>query len=48
MHDVMFMFIETKKHIKAFKEQGRSKILQSFEQHAFSDAWISYSKTYYN
>jgi formate/nitrite transporter FocA (FNT family) len=28
MCDVIFMFIETKKHIKAFKEQERNKFLQ--------------------
>ncbi len=31
MHDVMFMSIEPKKKIEAFKERGRIKILQSFD-----------------
>jgi hypothetical protein len=42
MHNVVFMFIE------AFKEQGIIKVPQSFQQHAPSDAWISYFWTYCN
>ncbi len=48
MHNVMFMFIELEEQIEAFKEQGIIKVLQSFEQHAPSDAWINYFWTYYS
>jgi hypothetical protein len=47
MHNVMLMF-ELEEQIEAFKEQGIIKVLQSFEQHAPSDTWISFFWTYYN
>jgi hypothetical protein len=48
MHDVMFISTKLEEHIDTFKERGRIKILQGFEQHVPSNAWINYFWTYYN
>jgi hypothetical protein len=47
LHDVMYMSIKPKENIETFKEWGRMKVLQSWEQHNSSDFWTHYFWTYY-
>jgi hypothetical protein len=47
LHDVMYMSIKPKENNETFKEQGRMKVLQSWEQHNSSDFWTHYFQTYY-
>jgi hypothetical protein len=42
-----YMSIKPKENIETFKEWGRIKVLQSFEQHSPSDSWTHYFWTYY-
>jgi hypothetical protein len=48
LHDVLYMSIEPKENIETFKEWGKMKVLESFEQHNHSDSWTHYFWTYYN
>jgi hypothetical protein len=47
LHDVMYISIELKENIETFKEQGKMKVLQSFEQHSPNDSSTHYFWTYY-
>ncbi len=39
LHEYMYMSINPYESIETFKDHGRKKVVESFEQHKFDESW---------